>query len=805
MLLAHHRAEWLKSSVSEEIIALNVQSIEDGQELKKFLNYKPKDRYKHLSELCPGWAVSGTDLDTFDRTLSGAQFKSDSPRRDKDGKIIKYESSRGYELSPLFLEMPDREFWPKVERSTEVIWICEGAKKAGSLLSLGFAAISLPGVWNGQKEGELRPELKRFCKTGRIIALCFDSDILEKTSVQKALDRLGRLLCAEGCVVKVIQIPAEQKGIDDFISAGGDAAQLYREAIAFEKWRKQTKERQEREPTTVIEIPCKMVLRYQEAHAKLNKRCRWNELNSEIEIDGESVEDEDLHLFLALRCNLSLPKGDVSAIVKRIAQENAYNPIKDYLTQCAARYPADDQLLDNLAAKSLGVQGELYSCYLRKTLISAVARVLNPGCKVDTVLILHGAQDAGKSSFFRELASPDWFDDSFKDVANKDELLKLHQVWFIEWAELEQVFKRRDISTVKAFITTQEDMIRPPYAKSVKKFKRPSIIVGSTNEDEFLGDTTGNRRYWIIPNVDRVDLTLIRAQRDRIWAAAYHAFKSGESWKLPQSLKQASTEATSEFSFGDPWEKVVLQYAQEMAYSDGIEVSDILTHGLKLGLSEQDKRAEMRVTSILKRGGWDSKRLRRDGKRLRLWIPPENQNSSNKVVPVVPVGTDEPEAITNGHPEVSQPLSQPPPLSQPEVGTPSPTDQGVPLAQPGQPFPQTFKNQKTADPLNPIDPYGNPIKDASKVAVLLGTAIWKKTSSTPLEKKHWIELPTQFKGKGVEEIPISAFPLELQQEYQEDHEVLGCCLRGVHIRNLKTKRISYINPEGIGVLSHANG
>ncbi|NEP19743.1 MAG: hypothetical protein F6J97_23125 [Leptolyngbya sp. SIO4C1] len=90
------------------------------------------------------------------------------------------------------------------------------------------------------------------------------------------------------------------------------------------------------------------------------------------------------------------------------------------------------------------------------------------------------------------------FDDSVGSVSDKDERLKLHKSWFVEWAELEVVFRRKDVSAVKAFITTQTDQIRPPYGRAVMEFPRPSIIVGTTNFDEFLADPTGNRRFWVI-------------------------------------------------------------------------------------------------------------------------------------------------------------------------------------------------------------------------------------------------------------------------------------------------------------------
>ena len=84
-------------------------------------------------------------------------------------------------------------------------------------------------------------------------------------------------------------------------------------------------------------------------------------------------------------------------------------------------------------------------------------------------------------------------------MSDKDERLKLHLTWFCEWAELESVFRRRDIAATKAFLSSDTDLVRAPYARKAEKMPRRSIIVGSTNEDQFLNDSTGNRRFWVVP------------------------------------------------------------------------------------------------------------------------------------------------------------------------------------------------------------------------------------------------------------------------------------------------------------------
>nr|WP_290226361.1 VapE domain-containing protein [Trichocoleus desertorum] len=552
-----HWDEWIASAVDPEIIRRNVWTIEDPREVDQLLNRNNKRKWKHSEELVPGWAVGGVDPKTGERSFKGVQFKPDKSPIDPDTqKPRKYFSPSKVALSPLFLEMEDPEYWQKLllDFTTPII-LAEGAKKAGAVLSKGFPCISIPGVATGGKLGRLRPELELFCKYGRRIYLAFDRDILKKRPVQQALLNLGRMIAGNGAMVYVLEWNNFNKGIDDYLAAGGDLQSRIYDAKTLEEWR----DEQEDEPTELMEIEtCRLAMRYKMVNEKLKGRLRFNNLKGEVELDGQTADVDDLRIYLALKHNIDIPAEDCAQIVTYISKQQLYNPVAEYLHQCAALYDPDPELLASIAKTYLGTDSELHATFIRKTLISAVARSLSPGCKVDTVCILAGRQGVGKSSFWRVLAG-DWFDDSIGSVSDKDERLKLHQSWFVEWAELEAVFKRRDISAVKAFITTQTDQIRPPYGRTVKEFPRPSIIVGTTNFNEFLADPTGNRRFWVVPiQHDWIPLDDLASERDRIWAAATHAFMQGESWTLPTEMKEQAVEAGQEYELSDPWEEAVL-------------------------------------------------------------------------------------------------------------------------------------------------------------------------------------------------------------------------------------------------------
>lgn len=366
--------------------------------------------------------------------------------------------------------------------------------------------------------------------------------------------------------------------------------------------------------------PCRLARQFQEVQAVLGQRLRLNTLKLQIELDEEPINPDRVSLKLANDFNLQISRCNALDIVTELAEQRSYSPVVEYLTQVYDRYKGNTSILNNLASSYFGTDNPIYNTYLLKTLVAAVARAMQPGCKMDTALILQGKQGVGKSSFFKVLASEDWFDDSLGHISDKDERLKLHVTWFIEWAELESVFKRRDLASVKAFLTCSRDYIRPPYGRSVQAFARPSIIVGTTNQDEFLGDSTGNRRFWVIPVQKGINLHQLQQERDRIWAAAVTLYKAGESWWLSQSDEELSSALVSEYQMVDPWQEAITKFVTGLSVTT---TEEVLRDCIHLDLDKQGREAQMRVANILKQLGWMQERQRVNGKQKRVWIQTE--------------------------------------------------------------------------------------------------------------------------------------------------------------------------------------
>lgn len=228
---------------------------------------------------------------------------------------------------------------------------------------------------------------------------------------------------------------------------------------------------------------------------------------------------------------LELSTSIIQAQVLAVARRNPYDPLKEYLER-AVKWDGTvraDSFLERyfnvtVGDRSLGNIAEYVRQVSVKWLISAVARALSPGCKVDTVLVFQGGQGARKSSAF-EILGGEWFAGSQLNLADKDSKLLAAQNWIIELGELASL-QKAEIEQYKMFLSSREDKFRPPYAATIETHKRRSVFVGSTNKSHYLVDLTGNRRFWPVTCGD-VDLEALARDRDQIWAEAVARFNAG--------------------------------------------------------------------------------------------------------------------------------------------------------------------------------------------------------------------------------------------------------------------------------------
>jgi len=359
------------------------------------------------------------------------------------------------------------------------------------------------------------------------------------------------------------------------------------------------------------------VLTFVRYHPAYQGRWSLNTMTGGVWFDGVPILETFVH---EVRAHLDRTVGfspatqDVDAAILSSAQERTFHPIQQYLR--SVDWDGQPRLVE-MAATYFGSESALHSELVRKWMISAVARALNPGCKVDTALMLYGKQGFYKSSFFAILGGT-WHADSPIDIANKDSFQQIHAAWLYEFAELENVVHGRAESRLKAWLTSTHDMFRAPYARVVSRRARSCVICGTTNRQQFLTDDTGSRRFWIVEAVKPIPKELLAANRDQLWAEAVTAYDNGETWWLEYEADAQLEVENVEFEEEDAWHQIILDWMPNHLASQ-ITTSFVMTSALKLDAARQDRGAQTRVGRILRQIGWKSVR-EGHGERRRYYV-----------------------------------------------------------------------------------------------------------------------------------------------------------------------------------------
>lgn len=352
---------------------------------------------------------------------------------------------------------------------------------------------------------------------------------------------------------------------------------------------------------------------------------RFDVWKGEIFLDGEKIDADTLHVKLAAEHGVDVGKDTVFDVAKYIAFQHEKDDVKEYLFgHLESVEPLSSDEWENIALYCLGNTNTFDSVLLRRTLISAVARVDQPGCKVDECLTFQGPQGLKKSTFWAVLAGQDNFSDELGDFAGsgkKDAVQKLHTAWIHEVAELDKYTSKKEAGELKSFLTTRVDNFRAPYAKTPAMVPRVNIFVATVNPPQFLNDPTGNRRYPVIKIAQPIDLKKIEENRDRIWAAAVQAYKNGERWWYdPEETAQINKRAES-YEYEDPWELDIFNYIEGLPY---VSIKGLLEHALKLEPGRATNKESARVCRILAKAGWWSGQRRRvNGVLISPWYPPK--------------------------------------------------------------------------------------------------------------------------------------------------------------------------------------
>jgi hypothetical protein len=376
---------------------------------------------------------------------------------------------------------------------------------------------------------------------------------------------------------------------------------------------------------------------------------RYDLLHQRLTLRGKPVADiADLRGYLKNRdWTGRLP---LETEVWEFARYFSYNPVQDYLNGLSADGEEPRSVIDEFAEQVLGVTEHLDKLFVRRTLIGAVARALEPGCKFDTVLVLMGPQGNGKSEFFRGLFGSDNYGTVAETSGDKDWRQAMHCVWCAELGEIDGHLRQKNSSGMKSFITDSTDKFRLPYGREITTHPRPNILVGTTNDPTPLVDPTGNRRYWVVKTNQKIDQKQVELQRDRVWGAALRIYLEGsEIYYIDYDDTDTTRmvdERNREYREEHPWEETIRliteclddagrfvpseEQADELnrgrflpleKYADRYLNTRAILELLGKGVEQQTTQESRRVGQAMRSAGFELGCRSNEGTKSKVWVP----------------------------------------------------------------------------------------------------------------------------------------------------------------------------------------
>jgi predicted P-loop ATPase len=331
------------------------------------------------------------------------------------------------------------------------------------------------------------------------------------------------------------------------------------------------------------------------------------------------VRDEDVSQLQEWLQHQGLPRIGREIVHQAVdlrSRECSFHPVRDWLD--GLEWDGTERL-NGWLQTYLGATGpqDYLAAIGRMFLISMVARIYKPGCKVDYMLVLEGEQGVEKSRGCQVL-SGGWFSDDLPDIHAKDARQHLRGKWLIEIAEL-AAFTRADSEPLKAFITRDCERYRPAYGHNDVIEPRQCVFIGTTNRSVYIKDETGGRRFWPVAITDRVRIEALARDREQLFAEAVERYQHGEQW-WPNSVfeREHIKPEQADRQEPDPWEEVIGEFLQNR---DKVTVSEVARLGLSLENSRIGKAEQNRIIRVLTDRNWERGRRTGQGR----WYTPKGK------------------------------------------------------------------------------------------------------------------------------------------------------------------------------------
>lgn len=311
---------------------------------------------------------------------------------------------------------------------------------------------------------------------------------------------------------------------------------------------------------------------------KINKLMAFNELSGRVE-KGRTGEmwsarhSYSVRNYVGVKYNVDFPEAKIEQAIENAAHKNPFHPLKEYLENVVWD---GTPRVETLFSDWLGAEDNVYTRAVAKCfMVAAISRVYQPGYKFDTVPVLAGEQGIGKSAFIEILAKKKYFVE-LDTYDTQKAVEKTTGKWLVEIVEL-AASNKHQLEEQKAFITSTSSVVRPAYGRHPIEYKRQFVLIGTTNEDEYLKDSTGNRRYLPIDCTKALDFEAFEAVVDQLWAEAFFIYQFVDtSTVLKGEAARLAKGAQDDKRVADEWEGVIREWLKTPAHKDRYEKKNLL-------------------------------------------------------------------------------------------------------------------------------------------------------------------------------------------------------------------------------------
>lgn len=303
---------------------------------------------------------------------------------------------------------------------------------------------------------------------------------------------------------------------------------------------------------------------------------------------------------------MNVSEALIRRCVREVADGYIIRPVYDYLVGLVwDGVPR----LDTWLHRYLGAEDTaLMTAYGRTWMVGAARRGLQPGCQCDHTLVLQGPQGARKTTVVRILSRAGVrlpmraFGSMPSDVRDKDALARAGSTWIMEIGELDAM-RKSERTAVKDYLTQTHDTYRGAYEAKAKTHARTCAFIGTTNDDTFLEDPTGSRRFWVV-EVGAVDVDALSADVDQLWAEAVALVSEGVQPYLPPELEQQRAAANEAYIPDDEWLPIVAAWLDEPGTPSHVTAGDVLEGAIRLPAGQWQRSHYVRVAAVMRSAGW---------------------------------------------------------------------------------------------------------------------------------------------------------------------------------------------------------